>query len=162
MILRGTAEFPQRRLIPHNVFMPLREILRFVVASLILCLTMLLSPLAAKARPTPGLDPGYVPALAAADHFLQAWQSADVENGTALLSSHAKEAATTEGVERFFSNPGPSAYEIVRGKLLKRGRYEFPVVLVIGSSKDVRTHRRFSSIIVVNTGDNDWAVDKLP
>jgi hypothetical protein len=142
--------------------MLLREILRLVVASLILCLALLLSPLAGKARPAPGLDAGYVPALAAADHFLQAWQSGDLENGTALLSSHAKEAATTEEVERFFSNPGPSAYEIVRGKLLKRGRYEFPVVLVSGSSKDVRTHRRFSSIIVVNTGDNDWAVDKLP
>jgi hypothetical protein len=140
--------------------MPLREVLRLVVASLILCSTLLPSPLEAKARPASGLDPGYVPALAAADHFLQAWQSGDLENGTALLSSHAKEAATTEGVERFFSNPGPSAYEIVRGKLVKRGRYEFPVALITGASKNSR--RRFFSIVVVNTGDNDWAVDTLP
>jgi hypothetical protein len=153
-------EFPPRRFIPHNGFMPLREISGLMVASLTLCLTLWLSPLASEARPAAGLDAGYVRALAAADHFLQAWQSGDLENGTALLTSHAKEAATTEGVERFFSNPGPSAYEIVRGKLVKRGRYEFPVALITGASKNSR--RRFFSIVVVNTGDNDWAVDTLP
>jgi hypothetical protein len=140
--------------------MSLREVSRLVVMSLILYFTLLLSPLAAKTRAASGLDAGYVRALAAADHFLQAWQTGDIENGTALLSSHAKEVATTEGVEKFFSNPGPSAYEIVRGKLLKRGRYEFPVVLLSGASKNSR--RRFSSIVLVNTGDNEWAVDKLP
>jgi hypothetical protein len=139
--------------------MSLREVSRLVVMSLILYFTLLLSPLAAKTRAASGLDAGYVRALAAADHFLQAWQTGDIENGTALLSSHAKEVATTEGVEKFFSNPGPSAYEIVRGKLLKRGRYEFPVVLLSGAPKNSR--RRFSSIVLVNTGDNDWAVDKL-
>jgi hypothetical protein len=142
--------------------MPLRQVLRLVVTSLILCSTLLLSPLEVKARPATGLDPGYVPALAAADHFLQAWQSGDLENGTALLSSHAKEAATTDVIEKFFVNPVSSAYEIGRGKLLKRGRYEFPVVMVTEAAKSTHAHRRFSSIIVVNTGNNDWAVDKLP
>jgi hypothetical protein len=142
--------------------MPLREVLRLVVASLILCSTLLPSPLEAKARPVSGLDPGYVPALAAADHFLQAWQSGDLENGTALLSSRAKEVATTDVVEKFFANPVSSAYEITRGKLLKRGRYEFSVVLVTEPAKNTRARRHFSSIIVVNTGNNDWAVDKLP
>jgi hypothetical protein len=66
-------------------------------------------------------------------------------------------------VEKFFSTSGPSAYEVGRGKPLKRGRYEFPVVLMSGAGKDGRTRRlRFSSIIVVNTGNNEWAVDKLP
>jgi hypothetical protein len=129
--------------------------------SLMLCVLLLLPHLAAKTRAS-ALDPGYVPALAAADHFLQAWQSGDVESGTALLSSHAKQAVTTDGVENFFSEPVPAAYEIERGKRLKRGRYEFPVVLVTESARDTRARRRFSSIIVVNTGNNDWAVDKLP
>jgi|SRR5271157_4981179 len=145
--------------------MPLREAMRLAVAYLtllILCLTLLVAPLAAKNRPVPALDASYVAALAAADHFLQAWQSGDAESGTVLLSSHARDTATTDGVEKFFSNPVPAAYEIGRGKLLKRGRYEFPVVLVTGAAKDVRARRRFSSIIVVNTGDNEWAVDKLP
>jgi len=129
--------------------------------SLILSVLLLLSPLAAKTRSS-ALEPGYVSALAAADHFLQAWQSGDIESGTALLSSHAREAVTSEGVEAFFSAPVPGAYEIERGKLLKRGRYEFPVVLVTETAKSTRAHRHFSSIIVVNTGNNDWAVDKLP
>jgi nickel-dependent lactate racemase len=107
------------------------------------------------------LDPDYVSALAAADHLLQAWQSGDVENGMVLLSSHAKQSAGSEAVAKFFSNSAPSAYEIERGKMVKRGRYEFPVVLVAGPSQR-RARRRFSSFVVVNTGNNDWAVDKLP
>src|SRR5579863_5394251 len=118
------------------------------------------SPISAASKTAPSLDSGYLPALAAADHFLQAWQSGDVENGMALLSSHARQAATSEEVEKFFQKNGSSAYEIGRGKLLKRGRYEFPVVLVSGGSK--RVHRRFSSIVIVDAGGNDWAVDKLP
>jgi hypothetical protein len=131
-------------------------------SSLILCVSLflLLSPLAAKTQPAAGLDSGYVSALGAADRFLQAWQSGDVENGLVLLTTHAKEKATTDVVEKFFSNLGPSAYEIGRGKLLKHGRYEFPVVLV-GTSKN-HARRRFSSIVIVDTGRNDWAVDTLP
>lgn|ERR1700693_232273 len=122
---------------------------------------MLPAAWAANARPAT-VEAGYVPALAAADRFLQAWQSSDVENGMALLSSHARQAATSEEVEKFFQNNGSSAYEIGRGKLLKRGRYEFPVVLVSGGSKRAGVRRRFSSIVIVDTGGNDWAVDKLP
>jgi len=128
--------------------------------SLTLCLLFLLHPAAAKTKSATALDAGYVPALAAADHLLHAWQSGDAESGIVLLTTHAKQSASTDVVERFFSDPGPSAYEITRGKLLKPGRYEFPVVLVLGGAKHPR--RRFSSIVVVNTGNNDWAVDKLP
>ena len=128
----------------------------------LLCVTLPLSPLSAKARPAPALDSGYVLALAAADHFLQAWQAGDLENGVALLTGHAKDAANRDVVERFFSNRDPSSYEIDRGKLVKRGRYEFPVVLVTVPSKNVHVRRRFSSVVVVDTGNNDWAVDKLP
>jgi len=149
--------------------MPLCEALRPVapasrrlpLLSWILCTSLLLTPLAAKTRQSAPSDAGYVPALAAADHFLQAWQSGDAENGMALLTKHAKEAATTDGIEKFFSNPAGSAYEIGRGKLLKHGRYEFPVVLV-SAGKNNHTRRRFSSIVIVDTGNNDWAVDKLP
>jgi hypothetical protein len=144
--------------------MPVRKALRPVAVSLAVCLSLSLSllpsPLAAKNRPTPAFEPGYAGALAAADHFLQAWQSGDVENGMVLLSSHAKESATTDAVEKFFSNPGASAYEIGRGKLSKRGRYEFPVVLV-GHAKN-HARRRLCSIVMVETGRNEWAVDKLP
>ena len=139
--------------------MPVRQALRPVALILFLTLAVV-SPLAAKTRPAPTLDSGYVPALAAADRFLQAWHSGDVESGVVLLSAHAKEKVTTDVVDKFFSNPGPSAYEIARGKLLKRGRYEFPVVLVSVSKGHAR--RKFSSIVIVDTGKNDWAVDTLP
>jgi hypothetical protein len=135
----------------------------FLVFVFLVLVSLILLPLPLAAKtPVGALDPGYVPALATADHLLQDWQAGDVEDGTALLTGHAKDAATADAVERFFSSTAPSAYEVGRGKLLKRGRYEFPIVLMSGAGKDVRTRRRFSSIIVVNTGNNDWAVDKLP
>jgi len=142
--------------------MPFRMILHPIsIFPLIFVLVLLLfSPLSAKTHPA--LDTSYVSALAAADHFLQAWQSGDIESGMALLTGHAKEGSRAEVLKTFFSNPEPSAYEIERGKLLNHGRYDFPVVLVTGDAKNARPRRRFSSIVVVNTGNNDWAVDKLP
>jgi hypothetical protein len=154
----------RRGFIPHNAFMPLCGALRRALLALLLvslCISLLLSPLAAKTHPAHDVDSGYIPALAVADHFLQAWQSGDTENGIALLTSRAKETATTDGIDRFFSNSAPSAYEIGRGKMLKHGRYGFPVVLV-SASKNNHPRRRFSSIVIVDTGHNDWAVDKLP
>jgi hypothetical protein len=155
--------FLSQEFIPHNAAMPSRRGPRCaaLLTSALLLFALLPPAWATNARPAT-VEAGYVPALAAADHFLQAWQSGDVENGMALLSSHARQAATSEEVEKFFQNNGSSAYEIGRGKLLKRGRYEFPVVLVSGGSKNGRVRRRFSSIVIVDTGGNDWAVDKLP
>ena len=125
-------------------------------------MSLLVLPSAAKTRPASTPDPGYVEALATADHFLQAWQSGDIGNGTALLTSHSKENATTEALENFFDGSRLSAYEVGRGKLIKRGRYEFPVVLVSANEKGSHARRRFSSVVVVDTGNNDWAIDKLP
>ena len=117
----------------------------------------------ARERVAPALDPDYGTALATADRFLQAWQSGDAENGMALLSSHAKEKATTDALDTFFSTDPANnrAYEIDRGKMLKHGRYEFPVALIV-AARGVRARLRFSSIVLVNTGHNDWAVDRLP
>jgi hypothetical protein len=110
----------------------------------------------------PAPSRAYLSALSAADRFLQAWQSNDAEAGMALLTNHAKQASTPETMEAFFSNTPPSAYEIGHGKPLRPGRYEFPVTLISHSSAAAGIHRQFSTIIVVNTGNNDWAVDKLP
>ena len=125
-----------------------------------------ISPICLEAKTRPASVPGasYISALAAADHFLQAWQTGDVEAGMVLLSAHAKESARAEAVKEFFSNPESQAYEIVRGKVMSRDRYEFAVVLFTSTdgSKNRRSHRRFASLIVVNTGPNDWQVDKLP
>jgi hypothetical protein len=130
--------------------------------SLLTCLLLILqfARSGESARPAPQVQADYLSALSAADHFLQAWQSGDAENGTSLLTTHAKTTASTEIVEKFFSSETPSAYEIERGKMLRRGHYQFPVVLI--TAKHNRVHRQFSSIIVLNTGGNDWAIDKLP
>src|ERR1700722_19044116 len=139
---------------PASLPLPVR------LSSLILCLSLFFpfSPLAAKTPSAHTLESGYAGALAAADRFLQAWQSGDLENGIALLTRHGKDSASTEMVEQFFSNNNPSAYEIGHGKLIKGGRYEFPVVLIVGDAKNLRARRRFSSIVVADTGNNDWAV----
>jgi hypothetical protein len=127
-----------------------------------LALALSVSVSEAKTQRTSPLDPGYIAALAAADRYLQAWQSGDMELGLTLLSGRAKETVTADDLERIFSAASPHSYEIGRGKLLKRDRYEFPVVLVSPAQSNSRVHRRFSTIVVVNTGNNDWAVDKLP
>jgi len=108
---------------------------------------------------TPAPDPSYVPALALANRFLFAWQAGDLETGTLLLSDPARHSQNPEKLEQFFAASSNRSYEIGRGKG-HRGRYSFPVVLVSSQSGKVR--RKFSEIIVVNTGKNDWAIDKLP
>jgi hypothetical protein len=170
------SQFIVKLFVPHNDFMPHSKARHRLQASP-LCFPLQLNswipcvflfaflqalPSAARDRSDPAQDPGYVEALATADHFLQAWQSGDVGNGMALLTSHSKEKATTDVLENFFDGSRLSAYEIGRGKLIKRGRYEFPVVLVSAGEKGSRGRRRFSSVVVIDTGHNDWAVDKLP
>jgi hypothetical protein len=151
-------------LIPHNHVM-LRFRLLALCAAFFLSLQLSIpSRTLAASRTTPptatDLTADYASALQAADRFLQAWQSGDTETGIALLTSRAKQAATTDGIDSFFSS-SPYAYEIGHGKLVKRGRYEFPVVL-LGASKNNHSRRRSSRIIVLHSGGDDWAVDKLP
>ncbi|HTU42613.1 MAG TPA: hypothetical protein VMF10_12965 [Candidatus Aquilonibacter sp.] len=117
-------------------------------------------PSSAKVPHAASLDSDYVSALAAANRFLQAWQSGDGENGIALLTERAKKGMNPGALDKFFSASEPSGYEINRGERVRRGRYEFPVVLVSRVSNKLR--REFSSIVIVDTSNNDWAVDKLP
>jgi hypothetical protein len=105
-------------------------------------------------------DPGYVFALAAANHFMHAWQTGDLEDGMVLLSDGIRHSQNADKLEQFFSNATNRAFEITRGTG-HPGRYRFPVVLVTtrGSS---HVTRKFSEVILVETGKNDWVVDKLP
>jgi hypothetical protein len=135
---------------------------------LFLCagLTFTASPLSAKSKhSTTGLiDREYVAALACANRFLAAWQTQDHENGIILLTDSAKHQVSEDRLQAFFT-PGSSiqqGYEISRGKKLKPGRYSFPVTLFEIGSDHKWVHPRSSQIVVVNTGKDDWAVDKLP
>jgi hypothetical protein len=98
-------------------------------------------------------------ALATANRFLHAWQTGDLETGLVLLSDRVRHAQDPEKFEQFFSGETDRAFEIARGHVV-HGRYHLGLVLVTNEGN--RSRRRFSEIIVVNTGKNDWAIDKLP
>jgi len=111
------------------------------------------------ARQEATADPGYTFALAAANHFLHAWQTGDLESGTVLLSDSLRHTQNADQLEQLFSNATDRAFEITRGHGYK-GRYSFPVVLVTLRGSHVA--RKFSEIVLTDAGKNDWVVDKLP
>jgi hypothetical protein len=98
-------------------------------------------------------------ALAAANRFLHAWQTGDLENGMVLLGDNVRHSQNADKLEQFFSSGTNRAFEITRGHG-HQGHYSFPVVLV--TTRGSHVTRKFSEIIVVDTGKNDWVVDKLP
>src|SRR6202162_5416651 len=97
-------------------------------------------------------DPGYVLALAGANHFLHAWPTGDVETGMVLLSDGLRHTQSADKLEEFFSNATARAFEITRGHG-HQGLYRFPVVLV--TLRASRVVRKFSAIILVEAGKND-------
>lgn len=110
-------------------------------------------------QPDPPLQTDYVPALAAADRFLHAWQIGDIEHGILQLSDGVRRTQDAKTVEHFFVNPKDRAYEIGRGTG-QSGRYTFPVILV--GIDGTQVTRKISEIIVQETGKNDWVIEKLP
>ena len=110
-------------------------------------------------QPEPPLQADYIPALAAADRFLHAWQIGDIEHGIIQLSDGVRRSQDAKKVEQFFINPKDRAFEIARGHG-QLGRYSFPVVLV--GTDGAQVTRKVSELIVQETGKNDWVVDKLP
>ncbi len=117
-------------------------------------------------KETNPLGPDYVFALAAANHFLHAWQTGDLENGMVQLSDGIRHSQNADKLEQFFSGGQDQdknkdrAFEITRGHG-HPGRYSFPVVLITSRGSS-HVSRKFSEITVVETGKNDWVVDKLP
>jgi hypothetical protein len=133
---------------------------------LVLSFAVLLStPAAAKTKASFATRsrPAYISALAAANHFLQAWQSQDHETGLLMLTDAAKHNSSEEYLQSFFSSGSDAAYEIARGKKLKAGRYSFPITLFAFHSDTLKSNRRQrSEIVVVRAGKDEWAIDKLP
>lgn len=137
----------------------LRTILSIVVA-----MALVASPLWAKKHKTPAaaIDGTYTAALGVANRFLAAWQSNDQEAGVLLLTDQAKHRSSEAGIDGLFSNSSQRAFEVVRGRLVGNHRYEFPVVLLETAGESKQVHRKFTKIVIANTGKNDWAVDTLP
>lgn len=105
------------------------------------------------------VDPAYTAALAAANRFLHAWQTQDHETGIMMLTDAAREHASRERLQEFFSPGADAAFEIQRGKHVN-GEYVFPVVLFGSSESDAHAH--VGSVVITKLGKEDWAVDKLP
>ena len=122
-------------------------------------------PLIAKGKPkrpvTLAPDAASVAALATANHFLRAWQTGDLETGLLLLTDRTRHSSSEDSLRTYFSTPLLRAFEIHRGKPVRVGRYSFPVVL-LETTDPSRIRRRYSDIIVISTGNNEWAIDKLP
>lgn len=105
-------------------------------------------------------DPSYGPALATANKFLHAWQTQDHETGLMMLTDSAREHASREQLQEFFSSGPQSAFEIQRGRRINIGEYVFPAVLFDESASAHKPH--VCRIVVVKAGKDDWAVDRLP
>jgi hypothetical protein len=112
-------------------------------------------------KPEAPADAGYVFALAAANHFLHAWQTGDLENGMVLLSDGLRHSQSADQMEDFFSNAKTQirSYEITTGHG-NPGHYTFPIVLV--TPRGSHLSRKFSEITMIEAGKNDWVADKLP
>ena len=106
------------------------------------------------------IDPAYSSALAAANRFLHAWQSQDHETGIIMLTDAARQHASRERLQDFFS-PGPdAAFELLHGKRLNSGEYVFPAALFGFSGASSSPHA--CKIFVIRSGKDDWAIDRLP
>ncbi len=104
-------------------------------------------------------DPAYSSALAAANRFLQAWQTQDHETGIIMLTDSARQQTSSESLQSFFSPSAQAAYEIAHGRRTNSGEYIFPVVL-FGLSDKSRPY--FSKIVVTRDGKDEWAIDRVP
>ncbi len=126
------------------------------------------------AAPASPSTESYVLALASANRFLHAWQAGNLADGMALVSDGIRHAQNAGELERFFSSETDRAFEIRTGRG-GSGRYTFPVMLLslrsppgtnqVSSRESASRNpvvRRSSEIVMVNTGKNDWVVDKLP
>jgi len=111
--------------------------------------------------PHAAVDRDYISALNTADRFLHSWQAEDHEGGLLLLTDSAKQQTSPDRLEKYFSPEAMlRAYTIVKGTKLRQGRYRFAVSLIEQGVK--MPAARNSWIIVVHTGKDDWAIDKLP
>ena len=116
-----------------------------------------------KSQRTTSVDQNYVAALATAHHFLQAWETHDQETAVLLLSDAARKHVSDEQLTNFLDEEAPAAYEIAHGRKIRAGLYAFPIALFPQSSEPRRAiHPRYANLIILNTGKNGWAIDKLP
>ncbi len=77
-----------------------------------------------------------------------------------MLSDAARERASADKLQDFFSPSAQAAYEIQRGKRVRNGEYAFPVVLFGESETSLKPHA--CTLVILRAGKNEWAVNRLP
>jgi hypothetical protein len=146
------------RTVPPRFPALLRAVALFVVLALLAALSS-----ARTKGPVPSVDPDYVYALATANQFLHAWQTQDEETAILLLSDRLKQSTPDSALDsHLISSAKPQSFEIGRGKKLAPGRYQFPVALFQNPAKTKWTRPQAAALLVIKTGKNEWAIDKLP
>jgi len=80
-----------------------------------------------------------------------------------LLSDRLKQHIVETTLDSHLNSKAkPQSFEIGRGKKLRSDRYQFPIALFPAPS-NVRTMRpQMATLLVIKTGKNEWAIDKLP
>ncbi len=152
----------------HNDEIVKLKLLALVPAGVLACISCFTIPVVAKTKSSvpPRLDRDYISALGAADQFLHAWQTGDHETGVLMLTDAAKAHISEAYLDELFASGGAQsrAYELVRGRKLEEGRYLFPVALFDTGATSAHKSGlpRYSEIVVVKAGRDDWAVDRLP
>ena len=137
---------------------------RVVSCLIAIALAFFLPPVASAKKHKAAIQPAdsnYIAALATANRFLATWQDNDQAAAMPWITNRAKQQSTEEGVDKLFSGSSTRAFEISPGRLVRQGRYQFSIVLLQNDDSG-HTRRRFTELIITNTGNNDWAVDKLP
>jgi len=154
---------PPRAVLIRTVLLRLAPLHR-AVAYLLVLLALLAAPASARSKsPVPTVDPDYIYALATANHFLQAWQTQDEETAILLLSDQLKQRSPETLLDGLITNSSrPQSFEIGRGKKLAPGRYQFPIALFQSPDKTKWTRPQSAALVVVKSGKNEWAIDKLP
>jgi len=77
-----------------------------------------------------------------------------------MLSDAAREYVSPEQLQEFFSPTEAAAFEIEHGRKLNARSYAFPVVLFGMTGGHERPHA--CNILLIRSGKDDWAVEKLP
>ncbi len=77
-----------------------------------------------------------------------------------MLTDAARQHASREKLQDFFSPAQSAAFEIQRGKRVNGGEYVFPVVLFGASVKD--SEPRVRRLVITRLDKDEWVVDRLP
>lgn len=76
-----------------------------------------------------------------------------------MLTDAARQQASSDKLQEFFSPSQHAAYEIQHGRRLNGGEYVFPVVL-FGTAEN--SQPRACRLVIMHTGKDEWAVNRLP